>query len=74
MLPFETWRPHRRVARTVASEATTDMGQNTQNDVRDPERHLVTVNCRIARGSFDHLVGTGQQAGRQGDAERLGGR
>ena len=26
----------------------------------DPIRHFATVKCRIARGSFDHLVGTGQ--------------
>jgi len=27
--------------------------------VRDPSRHFGTLNCRIAKGSFDHLVGGG---------------
>ena len=27
----------------------------------DPTRHFATVNCRIAKGSLDHLVGNGEQ-------------
>jgi len=29
--------------------------------VHDPERHFVTINYRIAKGSFDHRVGGGEQ-------------
>jgi hypothetical protein len=38
----------------VVIERGTDIGKIGQNDVRDPERHFATVNCRIAKGSFDH--------------------
>jgi hypothetical protein len=31
-------------------------GQRAQNDAIDPSRHFATINCRIAKGSFDHLV------------------
>jgi hypothetical protein len=27
----------------------------------DPQRHFAIVNCRIAKGSLDHLVGDGEQ-------------
>jgi hypothetical protein len=30
---------------------------HAQNVTDDPSRSFATVNCRIAKGSFDHLVG-----------------
>jgi hypothetical protein len=44
-----------------------------QNDVVDPSRHFGTANCRIAKGSFNHLVGGGKQRLRNAEAERLRG-
>ena len=41
--------------------------------VHDPERHFTTVNCRSAKGLFDHLVGACEYAWRNGEAERLRG-
>ena len=38
-----------------------------------PKRHFATVNCRIAKGSFDHVVGVGAQRLWHGEAECLGG-
>ena len=54
----------RQVAIAVANEGRTDMGQSGQNDAVDPQRHFATVNCRIAKGSFDHLVGARARPGR----------
>jgi hypothetical protein len=34
---------------------------------RDPFRHFATVNCRSAKGLFDHLVGADED--RRGDAD-----
>jgi hypothetical protein len=36
----------------------------------DPKRHFATVNCRIAKGSFNHVVGDGKHVGSHLDAER----
>jgi hypothetical protein len=36
----------------------------------DPKRHFATVNCRIAKGSFNHVVGEGKHVGSHLDAER----
>ena len=44
-----------------------------RNVKNDPSRHFAIINCRIAKGSLDHLVGGGQQSFRDGEAERLGG-
>jgi hypothetical protein len=33
-----------------------------RNDAIDPERHFATANCRIAKGSFDHLVADREQS------------
>jgi len=38
--------------------------------VRDPRRHFATVNCRIAKGLFNHLVGDGENRRRHLDADR----
>jgi len=35
--------------------------------VNDPSRHFAIVNCRIAKGSLDHLVGDGEHTGRDGE-------
>jgi len=37
----------------------------------DPKRHFATANCRIAKGSFNHVVGDGKHVGSHLDAERL---
>jgi hypothetical protein len=39
---------------------------------RDHERYFTTSNCRTAKGSFDRLVGDGEQRRRHLDAQRLG--
>jgi hypothetical protein len=36
----------------------------------DPKRHFATVNCRIAKGSFNRVVGDGKHVGSRLDAER----
>jgi hypothetical protein len=36
----------------------------------DPSRRVSTVNCRMAKGSFDHAVGDGKHVGSYLDAER----
>jgi hypothetical protein len=38
--------------------------------VNDPQRHFATVNCRIAKGLFNHLVGDGENGRRHLDADR----
>jgi hypothetical protein len=38
----------------------------------DPPRHFATANCRIAKGSIDHLVGAGEHCSQDGEAECLG--
>jgi hypothetical protein len=35
---------------------------HAQNVTDDPSRSFATVNCRIAKGSFDHLVGAAIEA------------
>ena len=39
----------------------------------DPSRHFAIINCRIAKGSFDHLIREQQERLRHSKAERLGG-
>ena len=39
----------------------------------DPKQHFATANYRIAKGSFDHLVGAELNRRRQVDADCLGG-
>ena len=39
--------------------------------VRDPERHFATANCRIAKGSFDHLIGAQWNCCRYFQAEHI---
>jgi hypothetical protein len=46
---------------------------HSQTDAIDPSRTFATVNCRIAKGLFDHLVGGGEQLRWYGDAERFWG-
>jgi hypothetical protein len=41
--------------------------------VDDPKRRFAAINYRIAKGLFDHLVGTELDPRRQFDADRLGG-
>ena len=36
--------------------------------VDDPQRQIATINYRIAKGSFDHLVGSGEQRDWECDA------
>jgi hypothetical protein len=33
------------------------------------ERHFATVNCRIAKGLFDHLAGLAEQCERDGEGQ-----
>jgi hypothetical protein len=35
--------------------------QDGSTDAVDPQRHFTTVNCRIAKGLFDNVVGDGEQ-------------
>jgi hypothetical protein len=51
----------RLVAIPVAFGVIADIGQNAEIVAFDPERRFATVNCRIAKGLFDHLVGDGEQ-------------
>jgi len=39
----------------------------------DPQRHFAIINCRIAKGLFDYLIGSREQRRRHVEAERLGG-
>ena len=39
----------------------------------DPKQPFATVNCRIAKGSLDHLVGAGEDRLRNRKPKRLGG-
>ena len=57
-LPSGAWQP--RLPRVTAAEF-------------DPSRTFATVNCRIAKGLFDHLVGGDEQRRWHGDAERFCG-
>jgi hypothetical protein len=41
--------------------------------VHDPQRHFAPVNCRTAKGSFDHLVSGHKKGLRHGKAEHLCG-
>jgi hypothetical protein len=47
------------VARTdlVAIGGKADATGSRANDAIDPQRHFAPVNCRTAKGLFDHLVG-----------------
>jgi hypothetical protein len=47
---------------SLGEEPTSDCGG--QNDVNDPSRQFGTVNCRNAKGSFDHTVSCNEQASR----------
>jgi hypothetical protein len=38
--------------------------------VDDPQRHFATINCRIAKGLFNHLVGDGENRRGHLDADR----
>jgi hypothetical protein len=52
---------HRVTQRDAAIWSLSGVKRTSRGDhklvVRDPKRHFETVNCRIAKGSFDHLVG-----------------
>jgi len=39
----------------------------------DPQRLIATIDCRTAKGLFDHFVGPTEHRYRDGDAEGLGG-
>jgi hypothetical protein len=60
MSAYGPFRPSWRVAGLVVIGGRTDIGQNAENDVVDPKRHFATINYRIAKGLFDHLVGGGE--------------
>ena len=47
--------------------------QDSSADAFDPERALAPVNCRIANGLFDHLVGGREQRLWYSHTERLRG-
>jgi hypothetical protein len=46
---------------------------NQAPSTHDPERHFASVNCRTAKGLFDHFVGAAEQREWEVYAERLGG-
>ena len=41
----------------VANGGKAEIPSRARNDAVDPERHFATAIYRIAKGSFDHLVG-----------------
>jgi hypothetical protein len=43
----------------------------TAGAVHDLKRTFATVDCRIAKGSFDHFVGEDEQGGWNSQAERF---
>ena len=44
----------------------------TSEAVFDPQRRFTPINCRTAKGLFDHLVSAGEQRGGDCKAERFG--
>jgi len=44
-----------------------------ESDVLDPSRHFGTVNCRTAKGLFDHAVGAAEQSRWHGETQCTGG-
>jgi hypothetical protein len=44
--------------------------QDNSTHAIDLKRHFATVNCGIAKGSFNHVVGEGKHVGSHLDAER----
>jgi hypothetical protein len=51
-LVFQDYETAWQVAITVANGGRTDIGQNAQNDVHDPEHHFTQITCCDARKSF----------------------
>jgi hypothetical protein len=49
------WVLGRSLFATLSEAKLTWFGQ-AESVEDDPSRHFVTVNCRSAKGSFDHLV------------------
>ncbi len=43
-----------------ASGGKTDITRPSQSVANDPKRHFAAINCRIAKGSFDRLVGAAE--------------
>jgi hypothetical protein len=57
----------------VANGGKAEVQTHVRNDAIDPERQFAIAICRIAKRSFDHLVGEYKEVRRDIESERLGG-
>jgi hypothetical protein len=68
VLALSTFAATRRYA---GNQVQSGLMRGSNSGAVDPKRRFPSVNCRIAKGSFDHLVGTAEQAERKRKTERL---